>query len=786
MSSPRWRKILRDLWLHRTRSALAILAMVVGLAGSGSVLDTWALIRRATTEGYRATNPPAAVLTIKDGDSTLLGVARGVTGVGLVEGRRTMTARIFIKGSWQTALLYSSPLLGKERVGVVTRETGSFPAPPGGLTLESSSVGFAGAGVGDSITLHGAGGRSLSLRVDGIAQDRGLAPGWMDHVVYAFVGAEVLDSLGAPPFPSQLRITVAPNDMGRAEIRGIAATVETAVKARGATVMHVDVPVPGEHVHAGQMNSLLLIQGAFGALSLALSAFLMINLMSSLLASQRREIGIMKTLGAGPRDLVIMYLAFAIALGLVSAAFAIPLAALIARPYAAFAAGLLNFSVDGFAIPRAVLLLQAATALVLPLAAAAVPVMSTALRPVAEALRGGVLRPLPDWLLRMLSSRRLTRPVLLSVRNAVLHRQRFIVTVFALALGGAVFMAALALRQSVHQSVAHLYEDLMQFDGVVRFASYQSIPDAEAKIRAVRGVQEAEAWSTVRAAITVRGQVANTFGISGVPPSTHMLNLPAVEGRWLRVGDQRALVVSRELLHGEPDLVVGGTISLLIAGKGTTWTVIGVVPVLGRVAYADREMLASVLGESRTEAVAVKTSRAPQPTDSAVFRKVRDALEQSGIEVSAVQVMSATRAASEDHVLMVVDFLLVVAQLTILVAALGLASTMSIAVMERTREIGVMRAVGAGPRAIIGIVEVEGLAIAALSVFVAIPLSVPMTFFLGEAFGRVMFPVAPRFAPPWMALGIWMATALVTAAIACLWPAWQATRISAARALAYE
>lgn len=80
---------------------------------------------------------------------------------------------------------------------------------------------------------------------------------------------------------------------------------------------------------------------------------------------------------------------------------------------------------------------------------------------------------------------------------------------------------------------------------------------------------------------------------------------------------------------------------------------------------------------------------------------------------------------------MVVDFLLVVAQLTILVAALGLASTMSIAVLERTRESGVLRAIGATPSAIIAIVEREGLVIATISVLVAVPLSVPVTFVLG-------------------------------------------------------
>ena len=64
------------------------------------------------------------------------------------------------------------------------------------------------------------------------------------------------------------------------------------------------------------------------------------------------------------------------------------------------------------------------------------------------------------------------------------------------------------------------------------------------------------------------------------------------------------------------------------------------------------------------------------------------------------------------HLLMVADFLGVMAWVMIAVGGLGLASTMSLAVLERTREIGVMRAIGARHGAIHLIIQVEGLVIA--------------------------------------------------------------------------
>jgi putative ABC transport system permease protein len=111
---------------------------------------------------------------------------------------------------------------------------------------------------------------------------------------------------------------------------------------------------------------------------------------------------------------------------------------------------------------------------------------------------------------------------------------------------------------------------------------------------------------------------------------------------------------------------------------------------------------------------------------------------------------------------------------------------MSLGVLERTREIGVMRAIGAGHRSILAMIQVEGLVIALLSWALAIPLSAPVSVVLARAFGRIMFPVGARLTPPISGIVQWLAVAIAVSLIACLWPAFRATRISVSRALAYE
>ena len=115
--------------------------------------------------------------------------------------------------------------------------------------------------------------------------------------------------------------------------------------------------------------------------------------------------------------------------------------------------------------------------------------------------------------------------------------------------------------------------------------------------------------------------------------------------------------------------------------------------------------------------------------------------------------------------LMVAGFLGVMSQLMIVIGGLGLASTMSLAVLERTREIGVLRAIGA-PHAPSSRDPGRRLVVAVLSWAMALPLSVPMSVVLGRAFGRIMIPVPDRFVPECAGVVQWLAVVLVVSVAA--------------------
>ena len=785
MLSPRWRKAAGDLLMHKGRTLLVIVAIAVGLAGSGVILNAWALVEVATTEGFHASDPAAATLRLDLVDSALLARVRRVPGVRDVQARRVTSARATVGGASVSAMLFTVEDFTALRIGRVLPKVGEWPPADGSLTIETSSVAFSGAAVGEDVQMGFGAGRLVATRVRGIVRDVTLAPGWMEHVLYGFVSQETLERMGAPSAMNELQLVVSDHSLDRDGVRRIAYAARAAAEASGRRVFDVDVPVPGEHIHAAQMDSLLYTQGAFALMALVLSALLVVNLVSAMLAGQTREIGVMKAIGGRWQQIAAMYLVVAAVLGVAALAPAVPIALVAGRQYAAVKAELLNFEIAGHAVPAWVIALQVVVGILLPVIAAAFPVWRGCRIQVSDALRDVGISDAgsTDGLAYRVSG--LSRPLLFSLRNAFRRRQRMALTLLALASGGAVFLGALNLRASVLGATGAIF-DTQHYDFSLRVSEPQVADSLEMMVRAVSGVEAAEAWTGARATIDHGdGLSGNSIPVTAAPAGTQMLSPTVLEGRWLRAGDTRALVVNRGAQHADGALQVGATVRLTIDAVTERWTVVGLVESTpGPTAYATREALVARGGGVRTIVV-----RSAIPGDVAqldLIQRLRGALADRGVSVSSSTMLAESRRSTEDHLLMVVDFLGSMGWLMLLVGGLGLASTMGLAVLERTREIGVLRAIGARHSTILIMIQVEGLTVALLSWALAIPLSIPMSVFLAKAFSRIMLRVPVTYVPNMTGVGIWLGLAVVVSLLACAWPARRAMRVPTAAALAYD
>lgn len=237
-----------------------------------------------------------------------------------------------------------------------------------------------------------------------------------------------------------------------------------------------------------------------------------------------------------------------------------------------------------------------------------------------------------------------------------------------------------------------------------------------------------------------------------------------------------------------PDARVGDSIVLSIEGRPTTWRIVGIVEEVGSagVAYVSDEAFARVAGRrDEVRMLRIATTATSPAQRTGIIRAIEQRLDQQQASIEAVIPLSVLRTAMGDHVAVLIRMLLAMAALMATVGALGLASTMGINVLERTREIGVMKTIGATPAQVRRLVLGEALVVAGLSWLVANALAIPLTLLVGRAVGMLSFRVRLPLVVDARAVVAWLALITVVAVLAALLPARRASRLTVVETLGY-
>jgi putative ABC transport system permease protein len=173
-------------------------------------------------------------------------------------------------------------------------------------------------------------------------------------------------------------------------------------------------------------------------------------------------------------------------------------------------------------------------------------------------------------------------------------------------------------------------------------------------------------------------------------------------------------------------------------------------------------------------------------SQKAISQALDSHLRSLNYQVSDVEAGKVTRKQVGQGVDILVIFLLTMALLTAFVGSIGLAGTMGMNVLERTREIGVMRAIGAVDMAIIKSVVIEGVFIGLISWAVAWALSYPISFMMLRIITAAMRIDAIALSYTLQGVFIWLGVVLVLSALASVLPARNAARLTIREVLAYE
>jgi len=780
-----WRKAIRDFWHERARTALVVLAIALGIWAFAAVLASYAILTRELDLGYLATNPASAVIRVDAVDDDLVKAILQNPDVSDAEPRRTISGQIKAGPvQWRNLILFVVHDYGNIRVSRLVPESGAWPPAVGEILIERDAFEVAKAKIGDAVTVKTTNGVEQPLAVSGSVHDVGQAQARMENIVYGYINLATLAQLGEAPTLNQLNILVAQNRYDENHIRHVVADVENTIKSRGHHVFRTDIPRPGKHPHSDLTGVLLLAMSSFGLFVLVLSGILVINLLTAMMASQVRQIGVMKAIGGTRRQIARVYFGQALFLGITAVLVSVPLGIIGSRVLCRYMAYFLNFDINSFAVPLWVYVCVALVGIAAPLIAAAFPILRGTGVPVRVALSNFGLSQTTFGAGAF--DRALTRIggtfslIVLALRNSFRRRLRLALTLLTLTAGGLFFILALNVRASMINTLDHMFA-ARKFDLSVSFANPSDYKKIERAVSNTPGIKRAEGWFTTEGALNTR------FNVVALPAGTELLNLEIIEGRTLVPGDTDAIVINNALAGREPKLRVGQTVAMRIAETESTWRVVGIA----REAFSPAEAYVPLTFMQQRYPGMVNGLRLALvnndwDTISVVRTDLDRNLEREGVRARSSSSTSESRFAFDQHMLMIYVFLIVMSAIIGGVGGLGLMTTMSLNVFERRREMGVMRALGATPRIVWMMVVAEGVVIGVLSWTIAALLAWPMSKALGNLLVRMVFQGGLDFTFEPVGLLIWMLVSIGLSALASFLPAWRASRATVREALAYE
>jgi putative ABC transport system permease protein len=800
MFASRWYKVFNDLWGNKTRTILIVLSIAVGLFAVGMIASAQITLSTGMERGFATINPSSGTVRTQEFfDEGFVEAVRRMEGVADVEARCVILARVETSpGQWQDITIYAVADYDAIRVNKIWPQSGAWPPPEREMLVERAALPVIGAQVGDRLTVEFPNQQKRALRIAGTAHDLIQVPAQIDNSPYAYVSYETLEWFGIPYGFNELDV-VAQNRLDKVAAQNVINQVKAKAEKNGLTIPISLAAEPGQVPLNDILQALLMLMAVLGFLSLLLSVFLIINTISALLTQQKRQIGVLKAIGASTLQVMGMYLVMVCIYGVAALALAVPLSTWGAQALSQFMAAMFNFDLADLSTPAQVFVLQGALGLIVPVMASLYPFLTNLRISAAQAMSSfqggqGFSRRNPiDRLLAganlWFARRILRRPLLLSLRNTFRNKGRLLLTLLTLTLASALFISVFNLRAALFTTIDDLTQ-VMNFDVTIGFERPYRIEKIEALAAQMPAAQQVSTWLQLPARrVRPDGSESGTIFLFAIHADSPLTPPPRMlQGRWLTPQDENAVVVDTILLKDEPDVKLGSEIKLKIDGREKTWRVIGVQSgVMAPIIYANYPYVAKITGESgRANAALITTPGHDLHSVERAASEMEVHFKKAGLRVNNVKTMLAERQEGQATFQVIISLLLVMASLLALVGGLGLTGTMSINVLERTREIGVLRAIGAPSRGVSQVFIREGIAIGLLSWAFGALLAIPLSQGLGELVGTVIIgaPLASIFSTN--GLGLWLAIMMLLSVLASLLPARRASLLTVREVLAYE
>ncbi|MEO8289134.1 MAG: FtsX-like permease family protein [Chloroflexota bacterium] len=777
------RKAYRDLTRRKLRSFLTIIGIIIGVAGIVAITSTSKNMAAAQASSYNNNSQQDMRWWLGGAPQSLLSAVEQVPNVDGVELRATYYTKYYVGGAWRDMLFNGIHDFAQMKVNRVDLVEGRWPGR-GELVLESSVKDVSPVEIGHDIVYRaGEGNETRHLKVVGFAKSPSYPSASIIGTSVAYTPDAEVHRMNGVDAANQILVRL--NDFSTGVREDTRKEIERVYTKRNLQFGSYWERNPDDYVGKRQLDALVLLMTVFSIVGLVIASFLVANTLAAVISEQMGEIGAMKAIGATGGKVIGIYVVAGVIYGIVGTGIGLLVGVFGGYALLLYLGNLFNLTIKGLSVDPVDILQGVVVGVGVTTLAALLPAWRGTSITVRKALDSyGISATYGQGVIDRIVQRvsRLPRIPAIALRNLARRKARNLITVGAIGLATAAFLAAQGTSDSVDSSIVHAY-DVYGSDAWVWFQSPVSRGFAST-LRAMPEVQQVEAWASSGAAVD---DLRVTMW--GIPPDTSLYQYRLTDGRWFTAEEPQAAVVSSRFAESR-SLRVGDRIELRVGDESGWLTVIGMVndnaqglqsSSKGKV-FVPLDTAARLMNRSNAaDFFAVRFQQHDGPAVESALAK----LEKKYRNLSPGMLAAYADQASSLEASKILTILLYAMTVIVgTIGGIGVANTLTLNVLERRREIGVMRAVGARDSHLLQVFLTEALAMGGLGFILGLALGYPLARLLVWLMEQVLFPL--DFVFPVAMVGNALLFTIFLTTLASIGPALGAARMKVSHALRYE
>lgn len=793
-----WHKIWADLWLYKARTIPAVLSIAAGVFCVGTLFGMIDMQLSKMDFAHQQSHPAHINLILRNNtDEVILDRIKAIEGVSGIDVMTQLTIeyRMSAGSEWNMGTLMIRPETSKQRFDQTTLESGHWPEK-NTLAIERMSAEFTGLHAGENIEIKTPSG-AQSLAISGIVRHPFIKPPSFGGQVHFFTSPSNTKVFNIPNNTFRQLLVQVSQPYTTEKTHHVAHQIRTLLIKNNIAVNVTLLQNPEKHWGRQFLAGIHFVLQIMALTSLVLASILILNTLSAHISQQTEQIGIMKSLGAKTTTITALYSYEALLMAVIAIVLALPFSLSAAYFSSCTLLNFFNIDCGSFDYSSRAILYLLIGGLLAPLLAAWIPVIQGASMPVRKAISSRGLgfdfgsNRFDLWVERI-GAYFLPTLYLAALGNLFRRKGHLLLTQSVLIIAGVMFMVLMSLISSINLT---LDNEMARSRYTMRmgFSDDQSELSVTALAKSVAPMAKIEFWQRLpmemsRKQIALRQKGSLGVQLLAIPSSTTLYSPLIEQGRWLKSIDtgKRVIILSADTakLNG---IEVGDKVDIQLGAQSKEWQVTGLYRWLAGSSYTVEPVYAPLdtvremtNNYDKASFALLDASITTFAEEKKLVLKLKKKFQDNGIKLDVYNTIAKLqqRQLALNQFKPVLATLLGLACMIAVVGGVGLSGVLIISVLQRTREIGILFAIGAPDKAIFRLFIMEGLFHAILAWSISVPLTYLAAEPIAKMLGETMLAIQLDFVFKFSTIAYWLMIVVVIATIASYWPARKAAKMT--------